>query len=532
MRSDLKETGKFTSYSSYSQEGLITTMLQPCFYPRRPSEVTHLETHISHLFFAGDLVYKVKKPVRFSFLDYSTLAKRRYYIHEEVRLNRRLAPSVYLGVLPISYENHGWQLGSDANPVEYTLIMRRLPARRMLDFLLERGLVTPEMLRSLAQIMASFHAEAATSEKISAGGHPDTIQKLWEENLEDIQPFVGSLLDSDSFGALHDFGKRFLNEHKDLLLRRVQEGRIREVHGDLHCEHICFAPEGIQIFDCVEFSRRLRCCDVASETAFLVMDMESRGAGELGREFLRRYLELTEDRELPHLLTFYKCHRALVRGKVFGLQLVEMSEMAERYFDLAYSYTWDEFKPFLVLVCGLTGSGKSTLARALSRRLGLPVVSSDATRKALAGTAERHEQLSYGEGIYSTAMTERTYSAMAEQAEEYIIHGQGAILDATFQQAAQRAAIMSLAERKGVPLVAIHCYAPEKLTQERLRRRAEEGSDISDGRWEIYAAQKEAFEPPTEFPTLSYLFLDTEPPPAELASKVESFLLSALKRRS
>ncbi|MFQ5904427.1 MAG: phosphotransferase, partial [Candidatus Binatia bacterium] len=278
------------------RKSLLAAMLESSFYTRRPSQVTHLETHISHLFFAEDLVYKIKKAVCFPFLDCSTLAKRRYLLQEELRLNRRLAPSVYLGVLPISYRTGRWQLGSDATPVEYTLVMRRLPARRMLDFLLERGQVTPQMMGSLAETLAPFHAQAATGEKINASGHPKVIQRLWDENLADIQSLLGRPLDSDTFEAVRDFSERFIAKHKGLFIRRIHEGRIREVHGDFHCEHICFAPEGIQVFDCIEFNSELRYCDVASEVAFLVMDMEFRGAGTLAREFLRRYLELVDDR--------------------------------------------------------------------------------------------------------------------------------------------------------------------------------------------------------------------------------------------
>lgn len=519
------------SLAKANAPSLLAAMLDPRFYPRRPSRVTHLETHISHLFFAGDLVYKVKKAVQYSFVDYSTLAKRKYFLQEELALNRRLAPSVYLGILPISHDDQGWQLGSDAHPAEYVLVMRRLPARRMMDYLLEQGQVTVPMVQSLAELLAQFHVEARTSEKIRERGRPDVIGAVLEQNLEDLRPFIGRGLDGEIFAAAERFFDRSLSLHRDLMDRRVAEGRIRELHGDLHCEHVCFAPEGIQIFDCVEFNPDLRRFDVAAEIAFLLMDMESRGAGELGRAFLSRYIELSGDRELPELLSFYKCYRALVRGKVYALQAARMSDFAGRYFDLAYSYTWDEFKPFLILVCGLTGSGKSTLARTLGGRLGLPVISSDVTRKTLAG-ASGPEPVSYGEGIYSPAMTERTYAALVEQAEPFILDGRGAILDATFRKQAHRAALIDLARRKRIPLVVIHCRLSEGLVQERLVTRSEAGNDISDGRWEIYAAQKESFEPIADLPAESYLTLDTELSPVELVAGAETFLRAALKRRS
>jgi aminoglycoside phosphotransferase family enzyme/predicted kinase len=507
-------------------------MLDPLFYPRGPSEVGHRETHISHLFFVGDLVYKVKKAVRFSFLDYSTPVKRRYFLHEELRLNRRLAPSVYLGVLPISYDGHGWQLGSDGNPVEYTLIMRRLPERRMLDFLIERDQVTPQLIRSLAQTLALFHEQAATGEKINDSGHPLAIRKLWDKNLAELRPFLGKLLDPEVFESFQDFGHCFISEHEDLFLRRVHEGRIRDIHGDLHCEHICFAPEGIQIFDCIEFDARLRCCDIASEIAFLVMDMEFRGGGELAREFLKRYLGVMDDPDLRALLPFYKCHRALVRGKVAALRSDEASSQAIRYFDYAHRVTWEPYKPFLLMICGLTGSGKSTLACELGRRLGMRVISSDATRKALAGTSKRQDTVPYEEGIYSSSMTERTYVQMAEETEKLILKGEGAILDATFHRRAYRQPILGLAAEHNIPLVLVHCRSSEDVVQERLRKRAEEGRGLSDGRWEVYLKQKDAFEPVQEAPAGNYLVIDTEAPLDVLVQNVERFLLLILKKRS
>lgn len=514
------------------QESLTAAMMEPSFYPKQPLEVTHRETHISHLFFVDDLVYKIKKAVRFSFLDYSTLRRRRHFLQEELHLNRRLAPSVYLAVLPISYVSHGWQLGSYAHPVEYALVMRRLPSTRMLDFLLDRGQVTPQMMRSLATKVAGFHAEAAAGKRIRVNGHPQLIRKLWEDNLTDIGPFVGRFFNTDTFEALRDFGERFIARHESLLTRRVRENRIRDVHGDLHCEHVCFAPEGIEIFDCIEFSPWLRRCDVASEVAFLIMDMEFRGAKGLARDFLTTYVEATDDHELPLPLPFYKCYRALVRGKVAGLRSNGFRSEASRYFDLAYCYTWEEFKPFLVIISGLTGSGKSTLARELSRRLGLRVVSSDATRKALGGSSKRQETVPYGEGIYSPAMTERTYAKMAEEAERLILQGEGAILDATFHRRAHRETILGLIAKHKIPFLLIQCRSSEEVLQERLRRRAEEGRDLSDGRWEIYLRQRHAFEPIVEVSPDAYLALDTAGEPAQLLSEAERFLFAVLKKRS
>jgi hypothetical protein len=338
------EQGDGRSSPGDSEPSLVAAMLDPSFYPGGVVQVSHKETHISHLFFAGNLAYKIKKPVRFSFLDFSTMARRRYFLQEEMLVNARLAPSVYLGVLPISYADGWWRLGSFDDPMEYALVMRRLPERRMLDFMLERGQANPQMMEMLAAVLARFHARSKTGLRISASGEPDAIRRLWEENLADIRAFVGRLLDSETLESVERFGARFLSVHRNLFIERVRSGRIREGHGDLHCEHVCFAPEGVQIFDAIEFSRRIRCCDVASEIAFLLMDLESRGAWELARDFLRSYVSLSNDARLLELLPFYKCHRALVRGKVIGLRSVGRSAPASRYFQLARRFATEGFE--------------------------------------------------------------------------------------------------------------------------------------------------------------------------------------------
>jgi aminoglycoside phosphotransferase family enzyme len=310
-------------------------MSEPDFYPKRPSRVTHKETHVSHLFLTDDLVYKVKKPVRFSFFDYLTLAKRRHFLNEELRLNRRLAPSVYLGIMPISRDSTDWHLGSWQAPAEYTLVMRRLPERRMLPFLLDSDQLTPEMMRSLAAVLAPFHAQAEPIPSDGAFNYPSVVQTHWNENLNELQPFFGTLLEAEAYDALKRFGNQFINEHHDLLIRRVRDGWIRDLHGDLRCEHICFAPEGVQIFGCVEFSPQLRCCDFASEVASLLMDLKVRGGGSLIQPFLAWYVDLIADPDFAVLLPFYECYSALVRGKMEALHSAGPESQASRYFRYA-----------------------------------------------------------------------------------------------------------------------------------------------------------------------------------------------------
>jgi hypothetical protein len=506
-----------------SQEGLVAAMMDPGFYPKPPAQVTHKETHISHIFLAGDLVYKVKKAVRYSFLDYSTLKKRRHFLQEELRLNRRLAPSVYLAVMPISADAGGWRLGGWGTPSEYTLVMRRLPERLMLPALLESGQATDQMMQRLAEMLADFHARAERVSGIEAARHAEDVERQWQENLQDLAPLGGRFIAPEDVRTLADFGAGFITHHRELFRRRASQGWIRDVHGDLHCEHVCFAPEGIQIYDCIEFDAKLRRCDLAAEVAFLLMDLEARGGGALRQAFLDRYMELMKDPELPLLLPFYECYRALVRGKVEALRPETAAAHAPRYFRQALRLTWRPLKPFLVIVSGLTGSGKSTLARELADRLGMPVISSDAVRKEITGQLGRNA-VPFEAGIYSHEMTIKTYARMVEMAETYVVSGTGAILDATYTRRENRESVVRLAEKLRVPLVAIHCFASDETTRERLVRRAKEGKDLSDGRWEIYQRQKETHEPMEELAPETLLELNTENSSEELANSVEKFL--------
>ena len=512
-----------------SRESLVQAMLDPEFYPKPPGEVTHKETHISHLFFAGELVYKVKKPVRYSFLDYSTLEKRRYFLQEELRLNRRLAPSVYIGVLPITFDDLGWRLGGWGEPSEYTLVMRRLPDKRMLPFLLETGQVTPAMMRELAEFLAEFHGAADRVTAIDPERYPAIVAKHWRDNLADIQPYIDKLIDDESCRAVEKFGADFIEQHTELLQRRAAQGWIRDVHGDLHTEHICFAPEGIQVFDCIEFKPEFRQCDLAAEIAFLAMDVEVRGGDNLVAPFLKRYGELLDDGELIKLLAFWKCQRALVRGKVYALRGPAGFASAVKYLRYATRMTWAPLQPFLIMISGLTGSGKSTLGRALSERTGMAVINSDLVRKAIAGKSGR-QFAAYGEGIYSATMTEKTYKKMARAAEQLIAQGKGAILDASFVRRAQREKFVRLAGKHNIPLLAIHCSTAEPTAQERLAQRQAQGQDVSDGRWEIFLRQKDAFESFDDIELAARLELNTDAPSEELADACEKFLRSRLVR--
>ena len=507
------------------QSELISTMLEPGFYPNCPAEVTHKETHISHLFFADDLVYKIKKAVRFSFLDYSTLGKRRYYIHEELTLNRRLAPTVYLDVVPIGRDVSGWRLGASENPLEFALLMRRLPDSRMLPALLESAQVTAEMMRSLAQVLAGFHAIVPQLDPALAATHFDTVARQWRDNLNDVEQLIGDAIDLESFAGIKAFGDNFLDQNRGFISRRAFDGWVRDGHGDLHGEHVCFAPEGIQIFDCIEFDPQLRLCDLASEIGFLLMDLEARGGARWGEVLLPRYRDLIDDSGLTVLLPFYKCYRALIRGKVEALR-GGASAAAGRYFTVAGRQTWSPYKPFVAVICGLTGSGKSTLARELSERIGIDVINSDVVRKELTGTTGRG--VPFNQGIYSSEVTEKTYDKMFDDTDRRLSHGQSVMLDATFAQRRYREKLVAIAARHQAPVYFLQCVASDGLTQTRLRERAMNENEVSDGRWEIYLQQKSMEEPLDECSSEVYLKLSADGSIEDLRRSSERFLRDRL----
>ena len=320
------------------QAALVRALADPSFYPHRPPRVEHVQTHISHVFLAGPYVYKLKKAVRFPFLDASTTARRGSLCEEELRLNWRLAVPIYLGVLPVTRERDGrLALGGNGTVVDRVVWMRRLPAERMLDRLVEDGAADAGMLGRLARLLADFHARAPDGPAVAAHAAPEAVLGAWRQVLALAAPLVGGALPVATHTILASFGQAFLAQHDALLRRRHAAGhRIREGHGDLRAEHVCIidapvpaAPPhapiapGIYVVDCVEFSHALRCNDVASEVAFLTMDLERLGRPDLAGAFVDAYVAASGDRELRTLLPFYCVYRACVRGAVEGLKAAE-----------------------------------------------------------------------------------------------------------------------------------------------------------------------------------------------------------------
>jgi len=326
---------------------IVEALLKPQAYRHRPQKIELVQTQMSCVFLTGEYVYKIKKPVNLGYLDYTTLEKRRFFCQQELELNRRLCPDAYLAVVPIVEENGGFRVEGQGKAIEYAVKMRQLPQDGMMDVLLARGQVTLEMVAMVAKKLVSFHEKAETNQQIAAFGSLDVIRRNCDENFAQTEKYIGLTIFRAKYERIRGYTDDFMRSNAGLFEKRVREGRIRDCHGDLHAAHVCFTDD-ICIYDCIEFNDRFRYCDVASELAFLAMDLDRYQQTGLSRHLVDTYIELSRDEELLSLLNFYKCYRAYVRGKVESFKLddplISQSEKAKAlsaarsYFRLAESY--------------------------------------------------------------------------------------------------------------------------------------------------------------------------------------------------
>ncbi|MBN2720483.1 MAG: AAA family ATPase [Proteobacteria bacterium] len=505
-------------------------------WPDPAHEIEVRQTHISVIFLGKKTVFKIKKPVDFGFLDFTTLEKRRHFCEEEVRLNRRLSPDAYLGVVPVTRGKTGLRFGGEGEPVEWAVHMKRLDEQRFLSTLLEKNEVSPSDMVRVAKRIAAFHAEAPTTPEITRIGGKEAILFNTKENFEQIEPHVGKTLDRETFQVIRDYTETFIRANDHQLTEREARGWIRDGHGDLHAQHICLDGK-IRIFDCIEFNERFRFGDILNDAAFLVMDLDRLGYPDLSGAFQSAYLEMTQQKDQKALMNFFCCYRAVVRGKVEGFrsldpdvpenQALEAARSAESFHKLALRYARTLSPPTLILGCGLMGSGKSSAARGLGRFLDLKVLSSDKVRKELAGISPHGpRRVPFGEDIYSPEFTDLTYRELLKRGENSLVKGESVFLDASFMDPARRAAAMELAGKTGARPILVHFQGDEGVLRKRLRQRAAGRSSISDGREEILDQQIRAFKEPKEIPEKSLFTVDTSRGAAETVRAIYARLLS------
>jgi len=485
---------------------LHEALLQPESYPGVSGPIGFRETHVSRIYFTPRHVYKVKKSVDFGFLNFTTLDRRRFYCNEEVRLNRRLCPDTYLGVVELRMQGDRLRVGGKGDIVDYAVHMKRLPEELMLERCLSPDYpALREQMGRVSRRISRFHREAEVD---NGEGSDDlaNVERNWRENFSQTRPFVGLTLTEEAFNLCFTYVERFLSANAPLLRQRQTDGWVRDGHGDLHAEHICLS-DPVRIFDCIEFNRRFRVTDVAADLAFLLMDLEFRSRKDMADHLLSVYKEnLAPGSGLDRVLPFYKLYRAYVRGKVDSFLAVDPNaapetktmagQVARRYFNQALGYLCPVL---LVATCGLMGTGKTTLAQALAPVLGAQLLRSDQLRKTLAGLPE-HAPCSapFGGGIYSPEFSAKTYDDLLQRTVSKLKTGGSVIADASFIKRADRDSFRMAAEAAGIPFVLIQADCPADTALSRLAFRRARERDASDGRPALFRKQEGAFEYPGE----------------------------------
>ena len=495
-------------------------MRSPAFYLDHPGAVEVVESHISWVFLAGERAYKLRKPVVFPFLDYGTAERRRRMSEEELRLGRRLAPDVYIGVLPLVRAGSKWALGERGQPGEdYVVEMRRFDQGSTLAARIARGDAAPLLVRAVARRIAEFHASAEPTPpgSFDAGAVAATVS----ENFGTLLPYADAVGPVELASA-HRFALAFLHARHEELEDRSTRGFVRDCHGDLRAEHVIVQGTEVEVFDPLEFDPELRQIDVSADLAFLAMDLAAAGADDLADELLEAYETAGGDYGSRPLLFFYAAYRAWVRAKVACLRAGELPPdgradalaEARRFAGLGANQAWRARRPLTLVVCGASATGKTHLAEALAARSRLPRLSSDLVRKRLAGIGptERAPEREYAEA--ANLSTYRELGSHAARAD-------GAIVDATFRRRADRDAF---ADAFGAEALFVECTAPAVVVAKRAARRQLDPERVSDATPAIAARQRGEFQPLDEVPPRAHLTLRTDRPVGELLAEIEAWL--------
>jgi len=491
---------------------LITALCDGKIYGQPGADIQLLQTHISYVFLTGRYAYKIKKPVNLGFLDFSTLDKRHHYCEEELRLNRRLAPQLYLEVVPITGSPAHPVLGCAGTAIEYAVKMAEFPQQARLDHVLAQGGLTSAQIDALASQIAVFHNSIAVAGSDSMFGTPARVLQPALENFEQIRPLLDDTNDLAALDELQSWTQREYTALEPAFAQRKQDGFIRECHGDLHLANIALVNGAITIFDCIEFNDNLRWIDVLSEIAFLVMDLMDRNRPEFAYRALNAYLELSGDYSGLGVLRFYLTYRAMVRAKVATIRLHQAGlGQSERtaifrnyrsYIQLAQKFTAPP-RPALLITHGLSGSGKTTWSQSILESLGAIRIRSDVERKRLFGlSAESPSQSGVASGLYAADATHLTYQHLAKLAQAIVAAGFTVLVDATFLQQSQRSLFRELAQAMGVPFVILDFQAVPATLRQRIVQRRHAAQDASEADLAVLEHQYATQQPlaPDELP--------------------------------
>ena len=489
-------------------EILIEALQDPALYDHPVRGFTVLETHISWVILTGDYAYKIKKPVRFDFLDFSPLALRRQYCREELRLNGRYAADLYLQVVEIYGSPRHPSFQGDGEPQEYAVKMRQFPQEALLSRLAGRGGLQDKHIDAMAEEIAEFHGRAARADSADACGRPDRVRQWALENFDEIRPLLHDRTALAQLEEVYVWTEEEYQRRLDELEERKRGGGIRECHGDLHLGNMFLQGDRIRLFDCIEFNRELRWIDVMSEAAFVIMDLCDRNEPAFGQRFLNRYLQHTGDYGGLGALAYYFVYRALVRAKVTLLRLSQghqnekesagVWDVYRGYVDLARGMCRRP-PPLLLITHGVSGSGKSHLAAPLSERLNAVHVRSDIERKRLYGYGmEARTGSALESGIYTPEASARTYSRLEEIAAAALNGGYPVVIDAAFLKREQRRRFLDLGRRLGVETVILDFQAPETVLRGRILQRQAAGGDPSEAGVDVLESQLRNQEPLTQ----------------------------------
>jgi aminoglycoside phosphotransferase family enzyme/predicted kinase len=486
-------------------ERLVEALHHPQAYEHPVAAVHVIQTHTAWVLLTGEYAYKIKKPVAFGFLDFSTLEKRRHWCEEETRLNRRFAPDIYLGVTEIRGTFQQPHTGGSGPVLEYAVHMRQFPNKQLLSELAEHKQLEASHIDQLIEKIATFHQTTDHAAPDSNFGQPGRIHHWVCDNFLYLLP---KLETDEDVGQLERI-RQWINEQWQQLERhfagRKRNGFIRECHGDLHLRNLTIIDGDITPFDCIEFNAELRWIDVMSEVAFLIMDLEEHGFPHFSHQFLNGYLQITGDYEGLRVLHYYLVYRALVRAKVAILRRQQVPPQSQDYLQSTADYQhyiqlalqhMDKEPPVLFITHGLSGSGKSTLGRALNHAKGIIQIRSDIERKRLSGLkVSERDTFEVDAGIYFSQRTEETYQRLAELAVFVIEAGFSVLLDATFLKEKHRDLMRQVADKLQVRFLILHCVVPNAMLEQRIQVREEVGQDSSDATLEVLNAQRNKAEP-------------------------------------